>query len=456
VLRGRCSRYRRLRRGIGALTAVACLALPDLAHADVYEGTPGDYREIVAKLRPGDTLHLAPGEYRDGLPIKELAGAPGRPIVIAGPADGAPATFVAEPGRNTVSIVDSSYVVIRHLTLEGHNVPVDAVKAEGHAHWAHHITLEDLIIRGHGNNQQNVAISTKCPAWNWVIRGVTITGAGTGMYLGNSDASAPFVAGLIERNLIVDSIGYNLQVKHQRERPDLPGMPRGPSTTIIRYNVFAKPNAGFADSARPNVLVGHFPRTGSGIEDMYAVYGNFFYQNRHEALFQGEGNVALYANVFVNDHGDAVNIQPHNDVPRRIVIAYNTVLAKGTGVAVVPREGVPLLELYVGGNAVLSGVPLAATFGARNFSATYDAAPRYLRRPLAPLGELDLHPTGKLVAGVTGGTAPAESLPDWARDFDGRTRGAGTLGAYGGKPAGSDWRLQLERKPAFRADRQSP
>ena len=75
------------------------------------------------------------------------------------------------------------------------------------------------------------------------------------------------------------------------------------------------------------MLVGHFPREGRGAEDNYAVYGNFFYQNRHEALFQGEGNVALYANVFVNEHGDGVRIQPHNDVPRRIVIAFNTVLA---------------------------------------------------------------------------------------------------------------------------------
>ena len=136
--------------------------------------------------------------------------------------------------------------VIRNLVLEGNNVPVDGVKAEGHARWAHHITLENLVIRGHGNNQQTVGISTKCPAWNWVIRGVTIIGAGTGIYLGNSDGSAPFVAGLIERNLIVDSIGYNLQIKHQVARPDLPGHAGGQSTTIIRHNVFAKPERGLA------------------------------------------------------------------------------------------------------------------------------------------------------------------------------------------------------------------
>ena len=183
--------------------------------------------QSLKRLRAGDTLLLAAGEYRDGLPVHGLSGAPGRPIIISGPERGPPATFVAQRGRNTVSIVDSHHLVIRNLVLEGNNLPVDAVKAEGQSRWAHHITLENLVIRGHGNNQQTVGISTKCPAWNWVIREVTIVGAGTGMYLGNSDGSAPFVAGLIERNLVVDTIGYNLQIKHQLARPDLPGMPTG-------------------------------------------------------------------------------------------------------------------------------------------------------------------------------------------------------------------------------------
>ena len=104
-------------------------------------------------------------------PCTELSGAPGRPIVIAGPEHGAPATFIARPGRNTVSIVESRHVLIRNLALEGNNLPVDGVKAEGHSRWAHDITLENLVIHGHGNNQQTVGISTKCPAWNWVDPG---------------------------------------------------------------------------------------------------------------------------------------------------------------------------------------------------------------------------------------------------------------------------------------------
>ena len=108
-------------------------------------------------------------------------------------------------------------------------------------------------------------------------------------------------------------------------------MPTARSVTVIRDNVFAKPEGGTAEAPRPNVLVGHFPLEGAGHDDQYVVYGNFFYQNRLESLFQGEGNVAIYGNLFVNAHGDGIRIQPHNDIPRRIDIAFNTVLARNTG-----------------------------------------------------------------------------------------------------------------------------
>ena len=51
----------------------------------------------------------------------------------------------------------------------------------------HHVTIENLNIVNYGADQQVVGISTKGPAWNWTIRGNRIVGAGTGMYLGNSD-----------------------------------------------------------------------------------------------------------------------------------------------------------------------------------------------------------------------------------------------------------------------------
>ena len=426
------------RYGKLVLVAVALAVALGARAATVFEANPDNYRDLLKRLRPGDTLRLAPGAYAHGLPVHRLSGEAADPIVISGPAAGPPAVFPGRPGRNTISIVDSRHVVVRDIELDGRDIPVDAVKAEGHARFAHDITLENLVIRGHGTNQQIVGISTKCPAWNWVIRGNTIVGAGTAIYLGNSDGSAPFVAGLIERNRIVDPLGYALQIKHQRPRPDSPDMPSGRGVTIIRHNVFAKPNAGSAEAARPNVLVGHFPLEGPGADDHYAIYGNLFYENRHEALFQGEGNVALYSNLFVNSHGDAIHIQPHNDVPRRIDIAYNTVLAAGTGISVRNKEGAtPTQRQRVAANAVFAATPIVAADQAGNFTAPLAEAAGRLNRPFAPPGTMDLFPKRPLRATILGGAAAADAaefgfLPDWDRDFNGKPRRAGSTGAYSG------------------------
>ena len=425
----------------------AFLAASPAGAASVYQASPDNYRQLLALLRPGDRLALSAGEYRDGLPAHNLSGEPGLPITISGPESGPPAIFVARPGRNTVGIVDSHDLVIRNLVLEGHNLPVDAVKAEKQSRSAHHITLENLVIRGHGNNQQTDGISTKCPTWNWVIRGNTIIGAGTGMYLGDSDGSAPFVAGLIERNLIVDTIGYNLQVKHQNSRADIPGMPGGRNMTIIRHNVFVKADGVLTEAPRPNVLVGHFPLEGAGAEDDYAIYGNFFYQNRNEALFQGEGNVALYDNLFVNEHGDAVRIQPHNDIPRRIVIAFNTVVAKGAGITLMQKEGAPSYPQTVSANAVFAGVPIRGGRQSRNLAAPMSEANDFLSRPFGPLGQLDLYPQRRWPRAAATKSASPAPFPDWNKDFNGRPRVPGSIGAYGASGSNPGWLPQLERKP---------
>ena len=423
---------------LGALVLAQCATA-----ANTYVATPSSYLGILSKLRPGDTLVLAPGRYREGLPVHDINGAAGNPIVIRGSRD-APATLVARLNASTIiSIVNSSHVEIRHLELDGRGLDVGAVKAEGYAAWAHHITLEDLHIHSLGADQQIVGISTKCPAWGWVIRNNVIVGAGTGMYLGQSDGSAPFVAGIIEHNLIVDSIGYNLQIKHQNGRPMITGMPEQKSVTIIRHNVFAKSaNSSSGAMARPNLLVGHWPLFGPGAEDTYAIYGNFFYENPSEALFQGEGNLAFYSNVLVNSFGDAIHIQPHNDVPRRVGVFHNTVLAANTGIRV--TGGDLAYTQWVVANAVFASAPIVGGEQHANRTGPLAEAADHLADPFAPLGLLDLAPKpGKLI------TEPVNSnlqplLPDVNRDFDGRVYGSPVAGAYAGQGAR---RLLIESRP---------
>lgn len=415
----------------GLLVAAACSP----AWAVDYLAGPEDYRPHLSRLRAGDRLLLRAGDYEGGLPLQHLAGEPGRPIVIDGQ-DGA--RFLARPGSNTVSLLDVRHLVIRNLELDGRNQPVDAVKAEGHSRYAHYVTLENLHIHDHAASQQNVGISSKCPAFGWVVRGNRIERVGTGMYFGDSDGSDPFVAGLIEGNRVSDTIGYNLQIKHQMSRPsDLPEGDRR-HDTVIRHNVFAKETAWPDHAARPNVLVGHAPIDGPGSRDRVLVYANLFWQNPSEALLQGEGHLAIYNNVFVNSQGHAIHIQPHNDVPRQVDIFHNTVLARGHGIRVLQREGTPPAGPQRAlRNLVFAAQPIAGAVASDNLIGGVDSAARYLKKPFTELVQLDLSPRMSLAGEGWPDSLGLAAYPDSDQDIDGRARNAPVLGACAGDPAAS-------------------
>jgi len=415
-----------------AFAVLVFLGATSGGQAEILTATPDNYLEKVRGLKPGDALELQPGAYLKGLPLHAINGTVSAPIVIQAADPHSPPLFIASPERNTVSLRDASYIVIRDLELDGRGLLVSGVKAEGDSQYTHHITLENLHISHYSASQQAVAISTKCPSWNWIIRGNRIEDVGTGIYLGNSDGSAPFVAGIIENNVITGTIGYDLQVKHQLPRPNLPGLPEGKTVTIIRHNLFAKDGrSSTAEMARPNVLVGHWPKEGPGKDDTYLIYGNTFWQNPTEALFQGEGNVALYNNLFVNRAGDAVHIQPHNDKPKHVEIFHNTVIARDQGIRVLLAEGQDAHAVRITGNAVFAAKPIVGgiSFGNRVGSAA--AAVDALKKPDAPLESLDLHPQSP-----TGFKAEMrlplelEAFLGADQDFDGVRGNFQYLGAY--------------------------
>jgi hypothetical protein len=419
----------------------------------VYEGNPDTYVSLLAQLAPGDTLRLLPGVYTDGMFIQGMNGTATAPIRIEGPVHGGSAVFRADPCacQNTIDIRDSSYIEIRNLELDGQQLFVDAVKAGGdpNSNWAHHITLENLFIHDYDADQQAVGISTKIPAWDWVIRGNVINGAGTGIYLGDSTGGAPFINGLVEGNLVMDTPGYNMQIKHQNERPSLPGIPTS-GKTIIRHNVFSKANNGATGAnARPNLLVGHWPLAGAGMNDVYEIYGNFFYENpTAESLFQGEGNLALYNNLFVTS-GDAIAIRPHNDLPRGIHLFNNTVVAAGMGIQI---TGVAVnYTQQAAGNAVFATVPLnvaGEVETADNITASYANASNSLTNPFAlPGSGLDLFPLPGMLIGTPLDTTAWESFTDWDQDFNGALHDGTFRGAYAGNGSNPGWLPQLARKP---------
>jgi hypothetical protein len=198
---------------------------------------------------------------------------------------------------------------------------------------------------------------------------------------------------------------------------------------------------------RPNLLVGHFPTVGPGSEDVYLVYGNFFYQNpTDEPLFQGEGNIALYDNLFVNSMGDAIRIQPHNDVPKMIRVFNNTVVAQGLGIRI--SGGADTYQQKVVANAVFASVPIQATDREDNITGSFENAGDYLVNPSGAVGQLDLYPeAGMLTGPAVNASSFAGQFTAWDLDFNGEKHDGTFRGAYAGEGSNPGWVPALQRKP---------
>lgn len=431
--------------------ALAALALAGNVRAADYTAGPADYQAVVPTLAPGDTLHLTSGTYADLLNVADLHGTAEQPIVIAGPETGDPAVFVADPGPccNTIEIRRSSYVVLRHLTVDGRGVDgAFGVSAkDGTSNLVHHITIEDCTFLHHDGSQQHVAISTKTPTWGWVIRRNRIVGAGTGMYLGNSDGTAPFVAGLLEHNLVADTIGYNIQIKWQQPRPAVEGMPAGPSVTILRHNVFVKTDRPSPDGDRPNLLLGGFPETGPGAEDRYEVYGNVFCHNPRESLLQASGRVSIHDNLFLDVAGAAIRLQNHDLPLRQAWVYHNTIYAAGTGISF--GSAAPQGDFVVG-NLIFAATPIAGTIAVQhdNLTDAPAAAGTYVTRPGTTLGEIDFYPLPGRCQGPPLDLTAVAADTDYDRDFNGTPKGGFVFrGAYAGEGTNPGWTPAEDIKP---------
>lgn len=405
------------------------------------QASPSNYKSLLAGLQPGDRLLLAPGTYTQQLVLSGKNGQPNRCIVIEGPATGTPALFTGSDIYNTISLKNVSYLVFRNLTLDGLGKAGDGVKAEVGSTYAHHITLDNLKLRNYfGGNLNRTGINTKSRAWNWVVRRVEIVGAGVGMYFGKSDGTGEFVNSLIERNVISESRLYDIQIKHQLGRDTTLGIPTT-GTTIIRHNVFTKEkNAATGTNARPNLLVGHWPRTGAGSNDIYQIYGNLFYLNPTEALFQGEGNIALHDNLFVQrNFARAIRIQRHNDVPKRIDVFNNTIVAIGEGIQITGANTAYPQRVY--NNVVFAGTPIAGGQQSGNITGPYSAAAQSLTNPSGTLaaGTLDLFPLSGKLQGTAASLTFLTGLVDANVDFNGLSRLDTFRGAYSGDGVNPGW-----------------
>lgn len=442
------------------MTRLACLlaflTLCTLQAGEVKHATPNDYRRWLGELKAGDTLVLAAGVYDRGLPVTAAHGTPEAWITIQGPETGV-AEIRQTQVANCVELRQCSFVALKKLSIIGDGPKgtpgLFGISAQGGLkNSVHHIVIEDCVIRDWNTSQQAVGISTKTPTWDWVIRRNVIRNCGTGLYLGNSNGMDPFIRGIIEHNLVENPIGYCMEIKYQKPRPMIDGMPLEPGRTIIRHNVFIKNDAPSPDGDRANLLVGGFPNEGPGSQDVYDIHGNFFWHNPRESLLQVSGRVLIHDNVFADcpSAGHAAIMVRDHDLPVKLAHIYNNTIcsaARGIRIASAPREGHAVV-----GNVVFAGEPLSLhstchVVGVNVTGATAEAA-EHLMNPRLILGEVDLHPKEGHCAADDTKHPFFKTLGEYDLDFDKVSRRRGWFpGAYAGPARAVSWPLQSAVKP---------
>ena len=422
------------------------------ANAAIIEADPSNYEALRDTLQPGDTLRLAPGVY-PLLYLRNLNGTPDAWITVQGPEMGEPAIIKPDPANpyccNLIELSNSSYLALRNLTID--SASTDAIFGINLSSKNHDILVENCIFIGQDSNQQTVAISTKGIDWNWTIRGNTIIEAGTGLYLGDSDGSAPFINGLIEGNIFINTLGYNAQVKYQNPYSLEPGMPPGPHTTVIRDNVFIKEKAQSEwpsdrlSGARPNLLVGGFPNTGANAQDRYEIYGNFFYKNPDENLLQGSGRAAIHDNIFVGGSRTSINLVDH-DLPLKIAYVYNNTIYGGNrGIHV--SNGNALEASHIRGNVVFSELGISGPGQTDNVEDSVANAVDYVVAPSLVLGSMDFYPLPGTLQGPPLELATFDGPSAFDLDFNRESKGDFSYrGAYAGEGTNPGWRLAAEKK----------
>lgn len=411
------------------------------ADAKTVAANPTNYTSQLETLQPGDTLVLEAGRYVR-LTLDGLNGTPDAWITVTGPTSGPPAIIEAESSCcNTVQIYRSSYLAIKNLTIDGKSAGADGINAKDSI--SHHILIENNTLMAlTSGDQQTVGISTKSAAWGWIIRNNKIFDAGTGLYLGSSDGSAPFIGGIIEGNLIKNPVGYGMQIKWQKPYTLSAGMPSGPNKTIIRDNVFIKDNRPSPDGDRPNLLVGGFPTSGPGTNDHYEIYGNFFYNNPRENLLQASGRVMIHDNIFVGASNTSIYLANH-DLPLKLAYVYNNTIYGGS-------RGIHFANAAAEGSAVIgnlifttgTGVSGSVTNQKDNLADTVQNAGQYVKSPSTTLGSMDFYPLPGKSQGTPIDLKLFSTNVDYNLDFNRTSKGDGRFrGAYAGEGTNPGWGL---------------
>ena len=101
-------------------------------------------RQALASATPGTVIRLAPGQYQPVIFVKDLKGAPDKPIVIEGADPKNPPSF---QGRNEALHFSScAHIVVRNVAVSGQSENGINVDDGGTPGSAHHVLLETISV----------------------------------------------------------------------------------------------------------------------------------------------------------------------------------------------------------------------------------------------------------------------------------------------------------------------
>lgn len=100
--------------------------------------------QAARRVRPGEEILLATGEYRGGIHLTDLNGQPEQPIVIRSLSPGRPAVFLG--GRSGLQLSRVSHIELRDIHFRGATGNGLNIDDGGRLNSSHHITLSGLKV----------------------------------------------------------------------------------------------------------------------------------------------------------------------------------------------------------------------------------------------------------------------------------------------------------------------
>lgn len=148
---------RRHKRTLYFVLATILTASALLDADDISIDNSAQLRPAISKLKPGDTLLIAPGDYAGGIYLADISGTENAPITIRGADPNNPPLFSG--GGQAFHFADCSYITLANLRIKG--FPSNGINIDDGGSFdtpADHITLENVTILETGPNGNHDAL----------------------------------------------------------------------------------------------------------------------------------------------------------------------------------------------------------------------------------------------------------------------------------------------------------